>query len=100
MDGQPANQAVAASEGRATTTEARPSQRPVLQKRRRRRARAPPGVLAFTVAEFCRQHSISEALFFKLQAQGSGPETMKVGGRRLISIEAAARWRRSRETAA
>jgi hypothetical protein len=56
-----------------------------------------PNILALSIKEFCRLHSISEPMFYKLQMQGKGPDTMKVGARRLISIEAAAAWRRSRE---
>ena len=37
---------------------------------------------------------------FVLQRAGLGPVTMKVGGRTLISVEAAAAWRRDRELAA
>jgi hypothetical protein len=99
MNERPADQAVVASEAGRATAEARPSQRPILRRRRRHRARAPPGVLAFTVEEFCKQHSLGISTYYRLQEKGEGPETMKVGGKRLISIEAAARWRRDREAA-
>jgi hypothetical protein len=39
-------------------------------------------------------------MYFKLKAAGLGPRTMEVGARTLISVEAAADWRRSREEAA
>lgn len=52
---------------------------------------------AYTVDEFARAHRISRAMVYKLWAQGIGPRTMKVGSRTLISQEAAADWRRSRE---
>ena len=45
-------------------------------------------------------HSISVDTYFRLQRAGLGPVTMKVGGRTLISVEAAAAWRRDRELAA
>jgi hypothetical protein len=99
MNQRPADQAVVAAEAGRATAEARPPQRPILRRRRRHRARAPPGVLAFTVEEFCRQHSLGISTYYRLAARGEGPETMKVGGKRLISIEAAAAWRRSREAA-
>jgi hypothetical protein len=35
-------------------------------------------------------------MYFKLRGQGLGPEEMHVGRRRLISFEAAERWRRER----
>jgi hypothetical protein len=41
---------------------------------------------------------MSEAFFHKLVALGLGPRIMRVGGRTMISIEAAAEWRRARET--
>ena len=34
-----------------------------------------------------------------MQQEGTGPKVMKVRGRTLISIEAAAAWRREREAA-
>ena len=52
---------------------------------------------AFSIAEFCRRHSISVPLFYKLKAQGKGPETYYAGVRQLVSREAAAKWRRKRE---
>lgn len=50
---------------------------------------------ALTIPEFCVLHNISEAHFYALQAKEppETPRTMAVGGRRLISIEEAARWR-------
>jgi hypothetical protein len=58
------------------------------------------GPPVFTVAEFCQQHHISIALFYKLRKAGLGPREMVVGRRRLISTEAAAEWRRAREATA
>jgi hypothetical protein len=55
---------------------------------------------AYSIDEFCRAHRISTSMFFKLKSQGLGPAEMAVGTRRLISVEAAAAWRRARETAA
>lgn len=59
---------------------------------------APRG--AFTVAEFCKAHSFTKVLFYKLIKEGRGPRIMKVGSRTLISIEAAADWRRQMEDCA
>ena len=53
--------------------------------------------LALSIPEFCRAHSISVSLFFKLKKQGEGPREMKVGARTLITFESAAEWRRARE---
>jgi len=53
---------------------------------------------AFTVNEFCARHRISVQLFYKNRKQM--PRTFNVGARVLISREAAAAWRRARETEA
>ena len=55
---------------------------------------------AFTVNEFCARHRISVQLFYKLKPQGLMPVTFRLGTRVLISREAAAAWRRARETEA
>jgi hypothetical protein len=69
-------------------------------KYRRRPVSADANSLAMSIKEFCRLHGISEDQFYKMQRGGWGPTTMKVGSRTLISHEAAAEWRRSREEAA
>jgi hypothetical protein len=56
-------------------------------------------VAAYSIKNFCRAHAISVAFYFKLQRQGIGPRELKLGVRTLISKEAAAEWRRSRELA-
>jgi hypothetical protein len=58
---------------------------------------APTPRLALSIAEFCRSHGISEAFYYKLKKQREGPRVMKVGTRTLITLEAAAEWRRVRE---
>jgi hypothetical protein len=60
----------------------------------------PAFAAAFTVAEFCRAHRMSETHYYELKKNGQGPDEMEVGRRRIVSIEAAARWRKARETAA
>ena len=53
---------------------------------------------AFSIAQFCEAHGgISAAFFHKLVSEGRGPKLMKVGARTLISVEAAAAWRRACE---
>jgi hypothetical protein len=52
---------------------------------------------AFTIAEFCSAHRISQSMYFKMRNLGLGPREMAVGSRRLISQEAAAEWRKARE---
>jgi hypothetical protein len=60
--------------------------------------RGPP--LAMSIREFCAAHRISEDMFYKMRREKWGPTVMHVGSRTLISIEAAAEWRRQREQAA
>jgi hypothetical protein len=69
---------------------------------RRQQARAPPDetIDAMSIAEFCRRHSLSEALYHKLQKRGLGPKTFKAGARTLITTESAAAWRKAQERAA
>jgi hypothetical protein len=55
---------------------------------------------AFSIDEFCAAHDLCRASFYNAVRRGEGPRVMLVGGRRLISIEAAAEWRREREVAA
>ena len=52
---------------------------------------------AFSIDEFCTRHSISRSAFYNSLKDGTGPRTMKVGTRTLISREASADWRRQRE---
>jgi hypothetical protein len=60
--------------------------------------RGPPA--AYSIRQFCRDHNISESMYFKMRAMGLGPREMAVGTRRLITKEAAAEWRKAREAAA
>ena len=64
-----------------------------------RKTRSAAALSAYSIEQFCQAHGISIDLYFKMRRQGLGPATMKVGGRTLISIEAAAAWRRDREAA-
>jgi hypothetical protein len=60
--------------------------------------RGPPVPAAcYSIREFCDAHRISIDHYFKLQREGLGPRIMKAGARTLISLEAAAEWRRARE---
>ncbi len=58
----------------------------------------PPETAATTVDEFCQAHRISRASFYNYLKAGQGPAVMKVGGRTLVSNEAAAAWRRRMES--
>lgn len=55
---------------------------------------------AYSIDEFCARHRISRQLFYKPRPKGLMPVTFNIGTRVLISKEAAAAWRRERETAA
>ena len=55
---------------------------------------------AYSVNAFCEAHAISRALFYKLLKSGDGPRIMKCATRTLISVEAAAKWRRQMEAEA
>jgi hypothetical protein len=66
------------------------------QKRQRQRIVMP---LAMSVDEFCEAHTISRDFFYELLKLGLGPDCMMLRRRRLITFEAAARWRAKREEA-
>jgi hypothetical protein len=53
--------------------------------------------VAFSVAEFCAMHGISEGAYRRLRDQGIGPREVRVLRRVLITIEAATAWRKERE---
>lgn len=63
------------------------------------RARIPDDCDAYSVEQFCHRHNISRSTFYLLVRKAQGPRTFKIGARTLISREAAADWRRSREDA-
>ena len=52
-----------------------------------------------SVEEFCRDHGFSKSHFYQLEKDGKAPRSMKLGRRRLISVEAAAEWRKAMEDA-
>ena len=53
----------------------------------------PVEVGAYAVETFCAAHSISRAYFYKISANGTGPDFFKLGKRTLISKESARAWR-------
>jgi hypothetical protein len=56
--------------------------------------------LGYSINEFCEAYRICRASFYNYQRAGVGPRIMRVGSRRIISVEAAEDWRREREEAA
>jgi hypothetical protein len=61
------------------------------------RHQPPPPRAAFTIPEFCEAHRFSPARYYEIKKEGWGPDEMVVGRRRMVSFEAAERWRRARE---
>jgi hypothetical protein len=68
--------------------------------RKKRRSPQDPTVAAdadcLSVAEFCRRNGISKPFYFKLRAQGLGPEEIRLGARVLITRQSAEKWRAER----
>jgi predicted DNA-binding transcriptional regulator AlpA len=54
---------------------------------------------AMSVEQFCQSHGICRATFYALLKEGKAPKTIMAKNRRLISMEAAAEWRRNMENA-
>lgn len=56
----------------------------------------PPDAV-YTVNGFCVSHKISRSHLYNLWKEGRGPRVMRGTGRKNISFEAAADWRREME---
>ena len=55
---------------------------------------------AYIISEFCQAHRISRAHYYVLKKLSQGPDEARAGGRTvLITVEAAARWRKQRTAA-
>jgi predicted site-specific integrase-resolvase len=52
---------------------------------------------AFSIYEFCEMHSISRSKFYELRREGRAPDIANANGKQIITIEAAARWRKAME---
>ena len=70
----------------------------VASQKRAVRTSAEDDLDAYSIAQFCQRHGIAVATFYKFRKKM--PKTFRVGGRVLISREAAAAWRAAREQAA
>jgi hypothetical protein len=53
---------------------------------------------AYAIPEFCRRHNISTGTYYNLRNLGLGPREARAMNRVLITKEAAADWRRARES--
>jgi hypothetical protein len=51
----------------------------------------------FTIKKFCDRYEIAPSFYFKLQRQGRGPRTMRIGSKVLITAQAASDWVAARE---
>jgi hypothetical protein len=95
----------AAARGRFVGKKETTGRRKRHQRHREQQQQAPPPIGAevigaYSIEQFCAAHGgISEAFFHKLVSEGRGPKLMKVGGRTLVSVEAAREWRRACEAA-
>jgi hypothetical protein len=77
-----------------------PSEAAQPEKRSRKKRVRGPSSYAFTILEFCDQHRISRAQYYKLQKLGQGPDEARASNRTvIITAEAAARWREQRTAA-
>jgi hypothetical protein len=54
---------------------------------------------AYTIGEFCDAHRVSRSKLYQLWAAGAGPRFMQIGAKRIITVEAAADFRRDLEVA-
>jgi hypothetical protein len=57
-------------------------------------------VFAFDIDSFTDAHRLSRSMLYKLWREGSGPDYITVGHKRIISYEAATRWRKKLEQTA
>lgn len=48
---------------------------------------------AMTISQFCEAHNLSRAFFYLLKKKGQTPKIVELGGKRLITKEAAEVWR-------
>jgi len=82
-----------------TTAEAAAAEQQQKQKGKRRKPRPVPAAerAASTIPEFCRSHRISRSKYYELKKEGRTPDEMVVDGRRFVSNESAARWRKQQE---
>jgi hypothetical protein len=53
---------------------------------------------AYSISEFCRRHNISHGTYYNLKNRGLGPREARAMSRVIITKEAAADWRRARES--
>jgi hypothetical protein len=62
----------------------------------KRKLRSGVPTLALSVDQFCAAFNLGRDSFYTLLKNGQGPQCMKVGSRRLITMESAQNWARER----
>jgi len=55
-------------------------------------------IVMYTITEFCSAHKISRSKLYQLWRAGTGPRSVKIGSRNLITAEAACAWRQQLES--
>jgi hypothetical protein len=61
---------------------------------------SPPPLQSLTIAQFCAAHNMCRASYYNLARCGSGPATIKIGRKTIITLEAVAAWRKKMEASA
>jgi hypothetical protein len=51
----------------------------------------------YSIEAFCTAHHISRSMYYKLRKDGKAPHEMKVGRKRMIARDEAARWRNAQQ---
>jgi predicted DNA-binding transcriptional regulator AlpA len=67
---------------------------PKVQKRLRE---TNPETRAYSIDQFCRAYGVGRDMYYAMLKNGTAPQCMTIGKRRLISLDAAARWQEARE---
>jgi hypothetical protein len=53
---------------------------------------------SFSIAEWCRHRNVSISFFYKLDAMGKAPATLRLGRRRTITFESDRAWAAANES--
>ena len=88
--------------GRKAVAKRKPSNRrkPVKRKPKQQPVKQSISAFALSVSEWCAACGIGRTNFYKMLREGTGPPTVMLGGRRIITQEGSAQWLRAREAEA
>lgn len=64
-----------------------------MEAQRKPESPSPPPRHGWNISEWCDLYGFSRGFYYKLSKRGKAPETISVGGVRLITAEADAAWR-------